>query len=123
MKHDRQGGMTNYGVVNIGKIHGDVTNRIQQRFSEAAGRSANDRGEIRELLVELASQVKIHDAQMDDCADLLDRIGRLGDELSAKSPDGSIVKQQIDLIRRAAGKVPSVVQVLANITTVVTGVL
>jgi hypothetical protein len=108
----------NWGIVNFGEIHGNVTSHIRGRLEHAQGQSAPS-AEILKTLLALADEIGTHAKAVDDPEDALKKVEELTAEVDAPKPSQSTIDRCLGFLALALGRLPPLLERVLSIKTLV----
>lgn len=115
--------INNYGVFNLGEIHGDVVNKVAQAFEGRDEKNQQLLVHLQEKILILTNQIKEFEAQVDDPGGTLNRIAKLTEEVLSEKADKPIVERHLEIIQSAVSKVSSVISIVNTIRELINQLL
>ncbi len=117
MKFGRIGSIHNVGgVVNLGEIYGDVTTSIDRSFG-------SNQDALKQALLELTAELNEHAGELPAAGEAMERVRKISEEASAAEPDGVVLGRHLDLIAKAVGVVPNLLDCVARVRGLLAGIL
>lgn len=119
MKKIRAGKVTNYGVLNVGTIYGDVVQTVNGAFAASGRDDEPEFAELRERLIGLAELIESNASRIEDAEQTLKRVRSIAEEVTSQTPDRSIIDRYLELLGSTLAKLPPVFETVTVIKDLV----